>query len=395
MNLSRCQALVAELEREPDRVPAYYGDLEGLIAECMNEVYRLSKTGTPDNRKLRLVAIEYRARLLLERCRKQGANYSVVISRSLARRGVMSVRDRIANVHWHIGLSLVAVLGGVWTPSVYASELKPIVLDKNYSHDLFGTMPRDIVRHFRAYTTSFDGPDDNNGDGTPDKWGIPEWVAYEIKALPEGTTLGAAPDSPKWMTETALFAQRIAPSTDTYHFTEQWRETYPDSEKLGYSRGHMCMKQHAWRLGADAVHNTHTVLNACPQRQVLNGGIWLDLEYQTAAWADKYGSVWIIAGPVVFNGKPSKWLGQAGEVPAAIPDAFFKIVVKLGDDGEPDVLAFLYPQEWVSGDGEYNHTPYLTSVDIIEALTGLDFLTNVPDDVEAKIEAVVHTKLWD
>ena len=39
---------------------------------------------------------------------------------------------------------------------------------------------------------------------------------------------------------------------------------------------------------------------------------------------------------------------------------------------------------------------YLTSVDVIEALTGLDFLTKeVPDDVEAKIEAIIQTKLWD
>ena len=39
--------------------------------------------------------------------------------------------------------------------------------------------------------------------------------------------------------------------------------------------------------------------------------------------------------------------------------------------------------------------PYLTAVDTIEALTGLDFLTKLSDDIEAKIEAVVHTKLWN
>ena len=64
------------------------------------------------------------------------------------------------------------------------------------------------------------------------------------------------------------------------------------------------------------------------------------------------------------------------------------------------MLAFLYPQEGVAyrspPGGEFDHTPYLTSVDVIEALTGLDFLTQeVPDDTEAAIEAVVHTKLWD
>ena len=31
MDLCRCQALVAELERDPERVPAYYGELESAI----------------------------------------------------------------------------------------------------------------------------------------------------------------------------------------------------------------------------------------------------------------------------------------------------------------------------------------------------------------------------
>ena len=313
----------------------------------------------------------------------------------------MTSRRHITRVGGHIGLCLGVVLSAVCllAPSAMAESLKPIVLDPTYKHDRFGTMPRDTVREFRAYTTSFDGADDNDGNGTADKWGIPEWVAYEIKALPPGTVLGTGPPRPGWMTEAALFETGIAPSDASYHFSNVWREANPNSDQLGYDRGHMCMKHHAWRLGAAADWNTHTVLNACPQRSKLNQGIWLDLEKKTAAWAEKYGSVWIIAGPVVFNDKPSKWLGQAGEIPVAIPDAFFKIVVKQSG-GEFDVLAFLYPQEGIAykspPGGVYDHTPYLTSTDVIEALTGLDFLTkDMPDDVEARIEAVVHVSLWD
>lgn len=100
----------------------------------------------------------------------------------------------------------------------------------------------------------------------------------------------------------------------------------------------------------------------------------------------------------MFNNGPSKWLGQTGEVPVAIPDAFFIIVVK-EDGSRLDVLAFLYPQEGVGykppPGGKYDHIPHRTSVDVIEVLTGLDFLTKVPDDVEAGIEAVVHVGLWE
>jgi len=156
------------------------------------------------------------------------------------------------------------------------------------------------------------------------------------------------------------------------------------------------MKQHAWRLGGNADWNTHTVLNACPQKSKLNQGIWLDLEKKTAEWADEFGEVWVIDGPIIFNKKPSKWLGQEGEVPVAIPDAFFKIVVRAAD-GHLQILAFIYPQQGIAykKKGDYDHTPYLTSVDIIEALTGLDFFPTISDETQAEIERVIQIRLWN
>lgn len=129
------------------------------------------------------------------------------------------------------------------------------------------------------------------------------------------------------------------------------------------------MKQHAWRLGDAADWNTHTMLNAVPQRQDFNGGIWLDLEYKSAELADLLGQVWIIAGPVFYLGKPVEWIGEPekGESLVAVPDALFKIIVTpLG------VLAYVYPQEHV-GYNEYDHTQFQTTVSHIESPTGLDF----------------------
>ena len=37
--------------------------------------------------------------------------------------------------------------------SAIFTNLKPIVLDPSYRHDRFDTQPKDIIRHFRAYTT--------------------------------------------------------------------------------------------------------------------------------------------------------------------------------------------------------------------------------------------------
>lgn len=272
----------------------------------------------------------------------------------------------------------------------YTAELKEIVLEPNYNHDKYQTEPKDIVRVFRAYITSFDSDDDNNGDGTGEAWGIPEWVSYEIKRLDYNP--GKSPKRPsRWIHDKNLFSQRICPNDYTYRYSNEFRQSHPN----WFDRGHMCMKAIAWRLGANADWNTHTVLNACPQKHNLNAGIWLDLENKTMKWADKYGSVWVICGPVFNNKTPSKYLGEKdrGEMLIAIPDAFFKVVVK-ENSGNVDVLAFIFPQDIPRKSGGYNYNKYFVSVDEVEKLTGLDFFTILPDDVEEDIEKQKSTKLW-
>ena len=159
------------------------------------------------------------------------------------------------------------------------------------------------------------------------------------------------------------------------------------------------MKLIAARMGGDAEHNTHTLLNAVPQRNRFNGGIWLDLEYLTGAWAQRFGSVWVVTGPVVIDGKPSGFIGEQGkgEFQVAIPEALFKIVVKKSESSDiPDVLAFLYPQVGPGYSREpYQHEKYLTSVDEIEALTGLNFLAALPDNVEEYVERQVAGTIWE
>ena len=292
---------------------------------------------------------------------------------------------RTSDRRWFASFLMAAVCA--WplaSMNLEASELRPIVPHPDYRHDRFDTEPKDIVRRFRAYTTSFDSDDDDNRDARADRWAIPEWVAYEMRRAP--SDLGSVPTvrpSP-WITDDALHDAGIAPKDGSYRGS-------------GYSRGHMCMKSHAWRLGADADWNTHTVLNACPQLQAMNNGVWKGLENKTAAWADRYGVVWIICGPIIFGSTPSKWISDPGEIPVAVPDGFFKIVVKDSDiEAVLDVLAFILPMEGMGNYSSSNHelTPYLTSVDIIEALTGLNFLTSLPDGTEEEVESVVHAQLW-
>jgi DNA/RNA endonuclease G (NUC1) len=174
-------------------------------------------------------------------------------------------------------------------PLLFSAKLKDIVLS-GYEHDKFVTEPKDIYKEFRAYVVSFDSDDDGIATG------IPEWVSYEIRYKEKPSLKVKRPS--KWITDKSLYKQKIAPNDSSYAYSRVFRANNPFSDELGYDRGHMCMKLIANRLGENADWNTHTVLNAVPQKHEMNAGIWLNLEYLTMKWADKYGKVWVICGPI-------------------------------------------------------------------------------------------------
>ncbi|QDU79291.1 Nuclease precursor [Polystyrenella longa] len=285
---------------------------------------------------------------------------------------------------------LIVLAVGQMVPFALAAE-KPIVLDPSYRHDILVTQPQETMRHFRAYTVSFDSDDDDGGDGDADLKAIPEWVAYEMRRH-----TGPIPKNnrPEWFTDSDLFTRGEAARTDSYHFSQIFRASHSDSMQLGYDRGHFCMKHHAARLGAAADWNTHTTLNCFPQRNTLNQGAWLDLENKCAEWADHYGRVWIITGPIIYGKEPRNWLGEQGEVPVAIPDAVFKIIYKPSTNKSVDVMAFIYPQETPRLTGGYDHRPYLTSIRTIEHFTGLQFFTRLTPKHQEYLKIRTATELW-
>ena len=245
-----------------------------------------------------------------------------------------------------------------------------------YEHDKWLTKPRDIFLKFDAFVVSFDGPDDDDGDGKPDLWGIPEFVAYEIRRVDKKHKL---PKRPGWTTDEKLFKAGIAPDDKTYAVpgTSKLPEVKTD---FRFIRGHMCPKSTAERISFKAAFETHTLLNACPQLQSQNNGIWKELEQQCEAMADKQGKIWVICGPVFFNKTPSMWLGQNTEKQAGIPDAFFKIII-WQEDNKVTHQAYLIPNILVK---PRPLKSYQTTIPRIQSLTGLKFLTNISKAHPAK-----------
>ena len=66
--------IIDTIERDPARLRAYYGDIERLIARCMDELYLLALKKGCRAKRAALADIEYRARLVLKRDRERLAN---------------------------------------------------------------------------------------------------------------------------------------------------------------------------------------------------------------------------------------------------------------------------------------------------------------------------------
>jgi endonuclease G len=94
--------------------------------------------------------------------------------------------------------------------------------------------------------------------------------------------------------------------------------------------------------------------------------------------------VYIVCGPI-YTGKRNEYIGEHR---VKVPDAFFKVIL-INDSRKQCALGFYFENEA----GERPLTDYLVSVDKIEKMTGMDFFSALPDDIENQIEKEEHKNL--
>lgn len=160
---------------------------------------------------------------------------------------------------------------------------------------------------------------------------------------------------------------------------------YKDYSRSGFDRGHLCPAgEQKW--SPQAMHNSFVMTNICPQRHELNSGAWKTLEDKERLWANRDSILVIAAGPIYYSPNPA----TIGFSKVAVPDAFFKVL--LAPLANPmRAIAFVYPNMKCPG----NMSNYATNVDEVERITGLDFFSSLPDDIENEIEATASFKEWN
>lgn len=170
-----------------------------------------------------------------------------------------------------------------------------------------------------------------------------------------------------------------------------------------YARGHQIPA--ADRTISELREQTYYATNMTPQIQDgFNGSIWSNLETNLRSIVGK-DTLYIVTGPVyqkvggnedvttIVNTRDGKTLPVA--------NYYYKVVLKVKWSGETvtsaKAIGFWYPHtDYPKGtpfNGNSTYT-FLQSIDQIEEWTGLDFFVNLPDDIEAAVEAD-QTVTWD
>lgn len=156
-----------------------------------------------------------------------------------------------------------------------------------------------------------------------------------------------------------------------------------DYRGTGYDRGHLVPSGDRTN-NLDQNSTTFLMTNIIPQAPELNRGIWSDLEKECRDLLQKGKELYIIAG-----GEGKRKTIAKGKV--TVPKWNWKVIVILDKPNQKitentQIIAVRMPN---FNPLTKNWRDYRVSVDEIEQNTGLDFLTNIPKNIQDKLEGKV------
>lgn len=242
------------------------------------------------------------------------------------------------------------------------SEHRPEIHCKHFIHGYpYGTPATNDLIIRDLYSLS-------NNDSTK----LADWIAYKIDLKNfEGPSR-----SRKWAADPWLADEETLEPDD---YTGA-------NEEMKVDRGHQAPLANF--KGSEEYYHTNYLSNITPQSSELNQGPWRILEDKERTFAEKYpnGEVYVMTGPI-FDFNSELCLPKADE-PHQVPVAYWRIIVLKTKDSIR-TASFLLPQSAKRND---DFLDFITSIDKIEAATGLDFLWELEDEIENEIESKIDDK---
>lgn len=154
----------------------------------------------------------------------------------------------------------------------------------------------------------------------------------------------------------------------------------------GYDRGHLAPSAD-FRWSPRAISESYVYSNMAPQRPELNREMWARLEsfIRKHVWVTNE-QLYVVTGPIFDENM--EYITQ-GPNKVAIPKRFYKVVLDVSG-AEKKAIAFILPNELCKDP----MVTYATTVDEVEAITGIDFFPNLEQEI-APLEAAFDFGKWE
>lgn len=212
----------------------------------------------------------------------------------------------------------------------------------------------EIIINYTGMTISFN-PDHH----------VPNWVAYELTA---DEARGEEPRYNKFIQDKSV---KGCATPDDYH-------------NSGFDRGHMAPAADM-KWNDQAMRESFMMTNIVPQANTINRGAWSKIEEKCRRHAEADSAIIIVCGPVLTDPVDFR-IGSTG---VTVPSRFFKVVLSPYAN-PPSAIGFLVPNEPFKGGIQACAVP----VDSVEAITGIDFFSALPDDIENRLESTLNFNRW-
>lgn len=194
---------------------------------------------------------------------------------------------------------------------------------------------------------------------------IPNWVAWELTAT---EVSGTFPRDDNFRGDDNVIGS-----------AEKWDYSYS-----GYDRGHMAPAGDM-KWSAKAMDESFYMTNMCPQAKSLNTGAWKRLEEKCRQWAEIDSAIIVICGPIVTD-PINEYIGDSK---VAVPQRFFKVILSPYVES-PRGIGFIMPNTKVPGGMQ----AAAVSIDEVEQVTGYDFFSSLPDEIENDVESQCKFHYW-
>ena len=174
--------------------------------------------------------------------------------------------------------------------------------------------------------------------------------------------------------------------------------TLADYKSSGYDRGHL-VPAADMSFDQEAMSETFYMSNMSPQAPQFNRGIWVNIETQVRAWAQKFGKIYVVSGPVL--NKSAEEFSSIGKNQVSVPEFYYKVILapvykddddkKTPEDSESVMaIGFIIPNQKC----EKQFWDYAVSVDEVENITNIDFFSRLEDSLEIQVESAFQLESW-